>query len=77
MPLGVEVIGGRQLTNHRSLDGLEQVAPADAETTHRALVHPGQHLADRNIALGEREKGEVAQPAEDVGLREANSCFDP
>jgi hypothetical protein len=75
-PLGIDIFAGRQLTKHWTLDGLKQLAPADAEATHRALVDPAQRLADRRIAFGQREKGEVAQPAENIGLSEANPCFD-
>src|SRR6202007_3254644 len=62
-PLGLDIFAGRQLTKHWTLDGLKQLAPADAEATHRALVDPAQRLAARRIAFGQREKGEVAQPA--------------
>src|SRR6516225_545770 len=74
-PFAVDVFRNRQRLQRRTLDRFEQLAPADPEATHRALVHPGQHLLDRGVALGEREEGRVAQAAENIGLGEANSRF--
>jgi hypothetical protein len=76
-PLGIDIFGGRQPTQQRTLDHLEQLAPADAEATHRALVHSRQHLSDRRVAFGEREEGEVAQTAEDIGLGKPHPGLDP
>jgi hypothetical protein len=76
-PLGIDVWHRRQLMQSRSLDRLEQLAPTDAKAAHRALVHPAQRRCDRGVAFGEREEGEVAQPAENIGLGEANPGFDP
>src|SRR5208283_2946899 len=67
-PLGVNIFGSGQATEQRTLDRLEQYAPADAEPAHRALVHLPHRLLDRGVALGEREEGEVTQPAKNVGL---------
>ena len=50
-------------------------APADAKPAHRALVHLPHRLLDRGVALGEREEGEVTQPAENVGLGKAHPRF--
>jgi hypothetical protein len=50
--------------------------PADAEATHRTLVHLAQCLVHGGLTLGQREEGEVAQPAEDVGLGKAHTHLD-
>ena len=54
-----------------------ETAPADPEATHRPLIHSCQHLSDRRVAFAEREEGEVAQTAEDVGLGKPHPGLDP
>ena len=76
MPFGILVIVLRQRLHDGPLDRLEQLAPADAEAAHLAPVHPLHGGGDRRVALGQREERDVAQPAEDVGLGEADPGLD-
>ena len=84
MPLGILVILLRQRLHDGAFDGLEQLAAAHAQAAHLAAVHPLHGAGDGGVvrcalsrdALGEREERHVAQPAEDVGLREPHPRFD-
>ena len=75
-PLGVLVILGRQRPERRPLDALEELAPAHAEAAHLMGVDALHCVRDRGVALGKREERLTAQPAQDVGLSEADPCLD-
>ena len=76
LPLGELVIFLWQGRQCRALDGLEQVAAADAKMTHDLPVQPLQHPQDRLVGFVEREERHVPQSAEDVGLGQTHPGFD-
>ncbi len=62
-PLRVLPVRLRQGPQHRPFDALEQVPAAQSQTPHHARVQPFENLADRLVAVGEREEGLMAQAA--------------
>ena len=77
VPLGIFVLARRQRLECRSLDRVEQLAAAHAETAHHPPVQALQHLRDCRVAFNQREERQVAQPTEDVGLGKAHASFNP
>jgi hypothetical protein len=71
-PFGILVILLWQRLHGRPLDRLEQLASADAQTTHLTPVHPLECDANRGIAFGQRKEGNVAQTAKNIGLCKAD-----
>ena len=69
------IVGG-QVVESAALDLLEQLAPAQAEIAHRALVHALHDQRDGLVAFGEREERQPPQPPENVGLRKSDSGLD-
>ena len=67
---------GRQAVEGGALDLLEQLAPAQAEMAHGALVHALHDKRDGLVAFGEREEGLRAQSPEDIGLSKSDAGFD-
>ena len=65
-PIGKLPVGVRQGLESRSLDALEQFAPAHAQPSHRAIVHAIEHAFDRRIDFGKREEGLVPKSTENV-----------
>src|SRR6476661_8249736 len=72
-PFSVLVILLRQGLHGGTLDGLEELPAANTQTAHLAVIHPLDSHGYRGIALGQREKREMPQTAQDVALREAYS----
>ena len=54
-----------------ALNGLEQLASAQAEVAHGTLVHALHDVSNRRVAFGEREERQMAQPPQNVGLRKS------
>ena len=75
-PLGKLVVVARQRRQRRALDGLEEMAAADAEAAHDMVVDAIERAGDRRVGLGQREEGLAPQPAEDAGLGEADAVLD-
>ena len=75
-PLRELPIVGGQGGEGVALDGLEQLASAQAEVAHGTLVHALHDERDRRVAFGEREKRQMAQPPQNVSLRKSDSGFD-
>ena len=69
------LLGCWQRLHCRSLNGLEQFAPADPEAAHHPSVQLHQNLGDRRVAFGEGEELQVAQSAQHVELSDAYSSF--
>ena len=69
------VLGG-QANEGGAFDLLEQLAPADAEIAHGALVHALHDQRDGLIAFGEREERQPPQSPQNVGLREPDTGLD-
>ena len=67
---------GRQRRQGVAFDLLEQLAPAEAQMTHRTFVHALHAQRDGLIAFGQREEGLRAQASENVGLSEPDPGFD-
>ena len=67
---------GRQAVERSALDLLEQLAPAQAEVAHSALVHALHDQRDGLIAFSEREESLRAQSPENVCLSKSDAGFD-
>src|SRR6202050_5363442 len=67
---------GWQAVERGALDLLEQLAPAQTEMAHGALVHALHDQRDGLVAFGEREEGLRAQSPEDIGLSKSDAGFD-
>ena len=59
-----------------ALNGLEQLASAQAEVAHGTLVHALHDVSNRRVAFGEREERQMAQPPQNVGLRKSDAGLD-
>ena len=76
LPFGILVVLLWQWLHGGTFDRLEQLAAADAKAAHLTAVHSLERRGDLGVAGGQREEGDVAQAAEDVGLGEADTSFD-
>ncbi len=72
-PLGILVVLLGQRPHRGALDRIEQLPAAHPEAAHLAAVHPLQSRGDRRVALSQGEERDVAQPAQDVRLREPHA----
>src|SRR5450631_1877724 len=72
-PLGILVVLLGQRLHGRPLDGLEQLASADAQAAYLAAVHPLENDANRGIAFGQGKEVDVAQATKNIRLRKADS----
>ena len=75
-PFGELVVVARQRRQRLALDGLEEMAAADAEAAHDMIVDAIEGAGDRRVGLGQREEGLVPQPPENAGLGEADAVLD-
>src|SRR5580658_3554297 len=70
-----EALGG-QRAQRRTIEPLEELAPARTVRTHRALVQLVVHLGDRRVQFLEREEGAVAKARQDPALRDLHADLD-
>ena len=75
-PLGELVVGVGQRRMRRPLDRLEQLAPADAEPAHPRSLIRSTTAAMAALHSASEKKVDVAQPAQNVGLGEADAGLD-
>jgi len=70
------VARGGQRAERRSIELLEQRAPANAEDLHQAAIDHVDPLANRGIERGEIEKGSMPQGGEDPPFGDLYTDFD-
>ena len=75
-PFGKLPILGRQAIEGGAFDLLEQLAPAQPEFAHRALVHTLHDEFDGLVAFSQREERQRTQSSQNIGLSKSDSGLD-